>query len=55
MTRKPKILLLGGGGHCKSCIDVIEQENKYEHCIGVLDSQEFVGTNNIGLYIYWDG
>lgn len=27
---KPKILLVGGGGHCKSVIDVIEQENIFE-------------------------
>jgi sugar O-acyltransferase (sialic acid O-acetyltransferase NeuD family) len=26
---KPKLILIGGGGHCKSCIDVIEQENKF--------------------------
>ncbi len=26
---KPNIVLVGGGGHCKSAIDVIEQENKY--------------------------
>jgi sugar O-acyltransferase (sialic acid O-acetyltransferase NeuD family) len=26
---KPKIILIGGGGHCKSCIDVIERENKF--------------------------
>jgi len=26
---KPKIILIGGGGHCKSCIDVIELENKF--------------------------
>jgi sugar O-acyltransferase (sialic acid O-acetyltransferase NeuD family) len=25
-----KIILLGGGGHCKACIDVIENENKYK-------------------------
>ena len=23
------IILIGGGGHCKSCIDVIEMTNKY--------------------------
>ncbi len=28
-TKKPNIILLGGGGHCTSVIDVIEQENKY--------------------------
>ncbi|SFV54655.1 4-amino-6-deoxy-N-Acetyl-D-hexosaminyl-(Lipid carrier) acetyltrasferase [hydrothermal vent metagenome] len=27
---KPKILLIGGGGHCRSVIDVIEQENRFE-------------------------
>ena len=26
---KPKLILIGGGGHCKSCLDVIEQENKF--------------------------
>lgn len=26
---KEKIILVGGGGHCRSCIDVIEQEGKY--------------------------
>ena len=25
-----KIILIGGGGHCKSCIDVIEIEKKYK-------------------------
>ena len=24
------IILIGGGGHCKSCVDVIENENKYK-------------------------
>ena len=33
---KPKLILIGGGGHCKSCIDVIEQENRF--CIaGIVD------------------
>lgn len=27
---KPKLLLIGGGGHCASCIDVIEQHNHFE-------------------------
>ena len=35
--RKPKLILIGGGGHCLSVIDVIEKENKYS-IIGVLDS-----------------
>ncbi|QOP44885.1 NeuD/PglB/VioB family sugar acetyltransferase [Sulfurimonas paralvinellae] len=28
--KKEKIILLGGGGHCKSVIDVIEQEGRFE-------------------------
>lgn len=37
-----QILLIGGGGHCKSVIDVIEQENKYE-IIGIVDTKENIG------------
>lgn len=39
---KPKLILVGGGGHCKSCIDVIEQEGKYEF-VGILDLPEKKG------------
>jgi len=41
MSNKPKILLIGGGGHCKSVIDVIELENKYE-IAGIIDKEEFL-------------
>lgn len=37
--KKEKIVLIGGGGHCKSVIDVIEAENKYE-IIGIIDKEE---------------
>ena len=33
---KEKIILVGGGGHCKACIDVIEQEGKYQ-IVGIVD------------------
>lgn len=36
---KQSIILIGGGGHCKSCIDVIEQEAKYR-IAGVVDIAE---------------
>jgi len=36
---KPEIILVGGGGHCNSCIDVIEQENKFR-IAGVVDEQK---------------
>ena len=39
---KEKIVLIGGGGHCRSAIDVIEQTNQYE-IIGIVDTKENVG------------
>jgi len=33
------IILIGGGGHCKSCIDVIENENKYK-IIAIIDKKK---------------
>jgi sugar O-acyltransferase (sialic acid O-acetyltransferase NeuD family) len=33
---KPQIILIGAGGHCRSCIDVIEQEGRFE-IAGVVD------------------
>lgn len=38
-----KILLIGGGGHCRSVIDVVEQENRFQ-IAGVIDRQELLGT-----------
>ena len=26
---KPEIILIGAGGHCRSCIDVLEQEKRF--------------------------
>jgi len=39
-----KILLIGGGGHCKSIIDVIEQENKFS-IAGIIDRKDLIGEN----------
>lgn len=36
---KPKIILVGGGGHCISCIDVIEQEGKFQ-IAGIVDAKK---------------
>ena len=33
-----KIILIGGGGHCKSCIDVTEMQNKFK-IIGLIDKK----------------
>jgi sugar O-acyltransferase (sialic acid O-acetyltransferase NeuD family) len=34
-----KIILVGAGGHCKSCIDVIENDNKYK-ITGIIDKKK---------------
>ena len=41
---KEKIILVGGGGHCKSVIDVIEAEGKFE-IAGIIDTKEKIGTD----------
>lgn len=40
---KEKIILIGGGGHCKSVIDVIEQEAKFE-IAGIIDVKGKIGS-----------
>lgn len=40
---KLDIILIGGGGHCRSVIDVIEQEGKYE-IAGIIDKKELIGS-----------
>ena len=41
------IILVGGGGHCSSCIDVIEQEARFE-IAGIVDMPEEIGTSLLG-------
>ncbi len=40
---KKQIILVGGGGHCKSCIDVIEQEGRFE-IAGIVDVPAKMGS-----------
>ncbi len=42
MKIKPKIILIGGGGHCKAVIDVLELENKYK-IAGIIDTPDKFG------------
>lgn len=46
---KPKLLLIGGGGHCAACIDVIELENRFE--IAGIVEKENVGNELLGYSI----
>jgi len=44
------ILLVGGGGHCKSVIDVIELEGKY-NIAGIIDKKELIGQEVLGYKV----
>ena len=48
MSTKP-LILLGGGGHCKSVIDVAESAGYT--ILGILDKPELVGTKVLGYEI----
>ncbi|MCP4323277.1 MAG: glycosyltransferase [Psychromonas sp.] len=61
MTELNKLILIGGGGHCSACIDVIESQQHYQ-IAGILDSEDklgdtllsypYIGTDNdIDKYI----
>ena len=47
---KENIILIGGGGHCKSVIDVIESIEKYI-IIGIIDQKERIGEVILGYKI----
>lgn len=47
---KKQIILVGGGGHCKSCIEVIESSNEYE-IAGIIDVKEKIGETILGYKI----
>jgi sugar O-acyltransferase (sialic acid O-acetyltransferase NeuD family) len=50
MSSKEEIILIGGGGHCKACIDVIEQEGSFI-IKGIIDVPEKVGQTILGYPI----
>lgn len=45
-----KIILLGGGGHCRSVIDVIEKESIFK-IAGIIDKTEYLGTKVLGYRV----
>ena len=46
MNKEP-IILVGGGGHCKACIDVIEMEGIY-NVAGIVDDKSKIGQKLLG-------
>ncbi len=47
---KNALILIGGGGHCKACIDVIEREGIF-NIVGILDDKEKKGELVLGYPI----
>lgn len=47
---KQDIILVGGGGHCVSVIDIIEQEGKY-NILGIVDIQQNIGKKVLNYEI----
>lgn len=50
MTINRKILLLGGGGHCKSVLDSLARKNLYTE-VGIIDMKENIGKSILGISI----
>ncbi len=50
LKTKENIILIGGGGHCSSVIDVIEQQGLY-NIAGIVDLKEKTGQKNSGYDI----
>ncbi|MEB0076983.1 NeuD/PglB/VioB family sugar acetyltransferase [Pseudomonas sp. CCI3.2] len=48
-----KIVILGGGGHAKMCIDILLQRNEYQ-IVGIVDSQKAIGTIVCGIKVIGD-
>lgn len=48
-AKKP-LVLIGGGGHCKACIDVIEATGEWG-ILGILDLPERVGERLLGYVV----
>jgi len=45
-----EIILIGGGGHCRSVIDVIELEGRYK-IAGIVDKPDLLGTKVLGFNV----
>ncbi len=47
---KKSLILIGGGGHCKSCVDVIEAEGKFK-IAGIIDTEDRLHQDVLGYKI----
>ena len=47
------IVIIGGGGHAKMCIDLIRQNNEY-NIIGIIDEKLDIGSDVLGIKVIGD-
>ncbi len=47
------LVVLGGGGHAKMCIDILRQRNEYK-IVGIVDSEKPIGTLVCGVPVIGD-
>ena len=47
---RPRLIIIGGGGHAHSCIDIIEQCNRFE-IAGIVDANKPVGQSVLGYKV----
>jgi sugar O-acyltransferase (sialic acid O-acetyltransferase NeuD family) len=45
-----EIILVGGGGHCRAVIDVVESSDKYI-IAGIIDKKELIGSEVLGYKV----
>ena len=48
-----KIIVVGGGGHGKVCIEILKMRNDYK-IVGVVDSLQPVGSEILGVKVVGD-
>ena len=44
---KPSLILIGAGGHARSCIDVVEQQGQFQ-IAGLISMPDEVHTQHLG-------
>lgn len=49
MIKKSKLVIIGYGGHARSCIEAITSENKYE-VIGYIDKKKSLNDDNLEYF-----
>lgn len=50
MEKSANLILIGGGGHCGACIDVIETQSRYK-IAGIIDIPENLGRKTLGYEV----